>query len=75
MDTAYPSSDTAPAASLPSWRLPTRIAFRFFALYFFLYVLTTQMLFGLLFVPPPDAVSSPGSSQSTWTPWSASSRS
>jgi hypothetical protein len=48
MDTASPISDIAPAPSLPAWRLPTRIAFRFFALYFFMYVLMTQMLGGLL---------------------------
>jgi hypothetical protein len=35
-----------PPASLPAWRLSTRVAFRFFALYFFLYVVTTQMLSG-----------------------------
>lgn len=33
---------------IDTWRLPTRAAFRFFALYFFLYVLMTQMLGGLL---------------------------
>ena len=33
------------------WSLPTRIAFRFGVLYFGLYVLTTQMLGGLLILP------------------------
>jgi hypothetical protein len=33
----------------PRWRLPLRLAFRFFAVYFGLYVLTTQMIGG--FVP------------------------
>jgi hypothetical protein len=38
-----------PAVEQPvRWRLRTRVAFRFFALYFGLYVLTTQMLGGLL---------------------------
>ena len=32
----------------PAWPFPTKIAFRFFALYFFLYVLVTQMLGSLL---------------------------
>lgn len=49
--------DTVSPAPLPPWRLPTRVMFRFFALYFFMYVLTTQMLFGLLFIPTPGAVS------------------
>jgi len=57
MDTASPISDSASAAALPAWRLPTRIAFRFFALYFFMYVVSTQMLFPLLFIPTPDVVS------------------
>jgi hypothetical protein len=35
----------------PPWRLSTRIAFRFCALYFSLYVATTQMLGALLNVP------------------------
>lgn len=33
------------------WSLPTRIAFRFCALYFTLYILTTQMFFGLFQLP------------------------
>jgi hypothetical protein len=45
-----------PAPSAP-WRLPTKVAFRFFALYFLMYVATTQMLYGLLFVPTPRAIS------------------
>jgi hypothetical protein len=41
-----------PAVEQPvRWSLATRIAFRFCALYFGLYVLTTQMLGGLLLVP------------------------
>ena len=41
-----------PAVEQPvRWRLRTRVAFRFFALYFGLYVLTTQMLGGLLLLP------------------------
>jgi hypothetical protein len=57
MDTAFPNSDIRAGASAPAWRLPTRIAFRFFALYFFMYVVSTQMLYGLLFVPTPGFVS------------------
>jgi hypothetical protein len=34
--------------SVADWRLPTRLAFRFFAVYFTLYVLSTQMLAGLV---------------------------
>lgn len=45
--------DVAPAAlAQPArWNLATRIAFRFSVLYFGLYVLTTQMLGGLLILP------------------------
>jgi len=35
-------------SSVPDWRLPTRLAFRFFVVYFSLYVLLTQMLAGLV---------------------------
>jgi hypothetical protein len=38
-------------SSVPDWRLPTRLAFRFFAVYFSLYVLFTQMLSSLLVWP------------------------
>jgi hypothetical protein len=38
-------------SSVPDWRLPTRLAFRFFAVYFSLYVLFTQMLSALLPLP------------------------
>src|SRR4051794_14092944 len=37
--------------ALATWRPATRIAFRFFAIYFGLYVLTTQMLGGLVVLP------------------------
>lgn len=39
------------------WHPLTRIVFRFFAAYFALYVVLTQMLFGLLFVPTPEWLS------------------
>jgi hypothetical protein len=42
-----PSAPTA----LPPWRPATRVAFRFFTIYFGLYVLMTQMLGGLLVLP------------------------
>lgn len=47
------ATEAAPlAVSEPvRWSLPTRIAFRFSVLYFGLYVLTTQMLGGLLILP------------------------
>src|SRR5215472_17409857 len=38
-------------SSVPDWRLPTRLAFRFFVVYFALYVLATQMLSSLLLWP------------------------
>jgi hypothetical protein len=38
-------------SSVPDWRLPTRLAFRFFVVYFSLYVLFTQMLSALLPLP------------------------
>lgn len=44
-------------SSVPDWRLPTRLAFRFFVVYFSLYVLFTQMLSALLFVPKLGAPS------------------
>ena len=46
---AAPLAPAAPPADVqPRWNLATRIAFRFTFLYFSLYVLTTQMLGGLL---------------------------
>jgi hypothetical protein len=60
MDTATPvlvPDPQSPPAPPSPWRLPTRVAFRFFALYFFMYVISTQMLYGLLFIPTPQAVS------------------
>lgn len=57
MDTVSPNSDSVATSSLPPWRLPTRIAFRFFALYFFMYVVSTQMLYPLLFIPTPGFIS------------------
>jgi hypothetical protein len=38
-------------APQPAWRPVTRVAFRFIALYFFLYVVMTQMLGALLVWP------------------------
>ena len=43
----------APAEEPVRWSLATRVAFRFCFLYFGLYVLTTQMLGGLLMAPIP----------------------
>lgn len=43
-----PDTLAAPAEVQPQWSLATRIAFRFSFLYFSLYVVTTQMLGGLL---------------------------
>lgn len=51
LDSAAPGAGTPPAPAVedkPRWNLATRIAFRFSFLYFTLYVLTTQMLGGLL---------------------------
>lgn len=59
-DAATALADFAPVGTLPAappeprWPLATRIAFRFTAVYFGLYVVTTQMLGGLVpFVPFP----------------------
>lgn len=56
LDEAPPATVPQPEAAQPvRWRLRTRIAFRFCFLYFTLYVLTTQMLGGLLAgVPLPN---------------------
>src|SRR6188508_1673409 len=51
VDSVAPRADTPPAPAAetrPRWNLATRIAFRLSVLYFTLYVLTTQMLGGLL---------------------------
>jgi hypothetical protein len=40
-----------PAESVVRWRLPLRVAFRFSFVYFTLYVVSTQMLGGLLVLP------------------------
>jgi hypothetical protein len=51
---AIPDVHVEPA---PKWSLPTRIGFRFFAIYFTLYILCTQMFFGLFQLPfwqPPS---------------------
>ena len=45
---AVPRELGAEAAPLPRWSLPTRLAFRFCVLYFGLFVVSTQMLGGLL---------------------------
>ena len=45
---AVPREPGAEAAPLPRWSLPTRLAFRFCVLYFGLFVVSTQMLGGLL---------------------------
>lgn len=53
-DTAAPQVETAPAR----WNLATRIAFRFFALYFGFYILLTQMFNSLVpmsWAPNPEA--------------------
>lgn len=47
-----PEHDKTPAAPPPrAWSLATRIVFRFTFVYFGLYVLTTQMLHGLIVLP------------------------
>ncbi len=48
---------TDESASLPPWRPATRVAFRFFAIYFTMYVVATQMLGGLLVIPTPGWIS------------------
>jgi hypothetical protein len=48
---------TDPSAPPPAWRPATLVAFRFFAVYFTIYVLATQMLFGLLVIPTPGWLS------------------
>src|SRR5678809_910904 len=52
---------------VPSWRPPTRVAFRFAVVYFVLYVCTTQML-GSLIVPASIDIPTPGPLRSgiTW---------
>jgi hypothetical protein len=53
-DAAAVLAEFAPEGTLvaappePRWRLPLRLAYRFFAVYFGLYVLTTQMIGGFL---------------------------
>jgi len=50
-DSVAPRADTTPAPAVevrPRWNLATRVAFRLSFIYFTLYVLTTQMLGGLL---------------------------
>jgi hypothetical protein len=61
-DVTTAASDPAP----PRWSLPTRIGFRFFATYFLLYVMFTQMyssLLGRLLGYLPFTVVPPGSTQ------------
>ena len=48
---AHETPAAAPAQAPVRWRLATRVAFRLTSLYFTLYVLTTQMLGGLLPLP------------------------
>ena len=56
-DTSVATLDVAPAAPAPDappaprWNLATRLAFRFGALYFTGYILTTQMYFSLFVLP------------------------
>ena len=61
-ETASVASSGSPPAR---WRLPTRIAFRLCAIYFVLYVLSTQML-GSLFSLPNLASGPPLSLMVTW---------
>ena len=46
--------DVVPSAttSAPRWSVPTRVVFRFCVLYFFLYILTTQMYWGFARIVP-----------------------
>ena len=47
--------DTSPASDVPGgWRLVTRISFRFAVAYFTLYIVSTQMISGLLVIPGID---------------------
>src|SRR5262245_11363608 len=43
-----PEGTPAIAVTEPRWRLPLRLAFRFFAVYFGLYTITTQMIGGFI---------------------------
>jgi hypothetical protein len=60
-----PERDGATAAATPdaaAWSLPARILFRFGVIYFSLYILTTQMLSGLIVLPVgsvPDVTDTP----------------
>ena len=51
---AAPAAPPATVERPVRWRLRTRVAFRLCFLYFSLYVITTQMLDGVLLVPLPD---------------------
>lgn len=76
MQTVADVSPQAEAALTPgpqpaTWSLPTRLAFRFFAVYFTLYVLATQMLNSLVVLPwgriPPLEQLPPLETLATWT--------
>ena len=43
-----PEGTPSIAPPAPRWRLPLRLAYRFFAVYFALYIITTQMIGGLM---------------------------
>jgi hypothetical protein len=43
-----PEASPSASAPVPQWTLPLRLAFRFFSVYFALYVITTQMIGGFI---------------------------
>jgi hypothetical protein len=75
MDAATALAEFAPVGTLPvappepRWSLATKVAFRFFSIYFGLYVLTTQMLGGFIpFLPvPPLSYQGPVRWMVEWT--------
>ena len=62
-----------PATVLPRWNPLTRLAFRFSAVYFTLYILTTQMFSGLVRLPFEWRIPPPGSFGwfRSWVSWIA----
>ena len=72
-DSTAQVSTIATEPAPPAWSLPTRIGFRFFAAYFFLYSFFDLSLFARLFSLLPFRVVSPGgwSSVQTFNTWVA----
>lgn len=71
LETVADAPPVAPETPMVRWKPATRIAFRFSFLYFGLYVLTTQMLSGLIVVPkwgsPPLETLPPFRNVIQWT--------